>query len=364
MIPKKVAIISDVMMSEGGAERVVFTFLEMFPDAELFSLLITKKAASNIFLKHPRIKVHTSIFQFLHTLNVRYLSLIKIFSWLYWEFLNLDKFDLVISSSHSFMSKNVKKRTDAFHLSYIHTTPRYLYEEFNEMSFVKKIPWKYFLWPIFTILRQIDKNGSKNPDILVANSVNVKNRIWKYYGRDSVVIYPPVDVVYKKTKKSNYFVCLSRLVKQKGIELAVKTCSRHNIKLVVIGNGPELNNLKRMANQKVTFKVNCDDNEKHKILSRAKALIYTSKNEDFGMVPVEALGLGVPVIGYNSGGTKESVINGKNGILFNDFSEKSLLDAINLFNKSDIKVIDCVKFSKKFTKKIFIEKIRKIINDQ
>lgn len=332
MKPKRTAIVSDVMMRMGGAEKVVKSLLEIFPQADFYTLLITPGARKELEARYPGIKIKTSIFQLLVRGDQisKYISLIKIFSWIYWETLDLSKYDWVISSSHSFMAKNVKTNGRTKHLSYIHTPPRYLYQEFNELSFIKSFPFNFCLGPMMVFLRWIDKRGSKRPDILVANSKNVKARIEKYYGRKAVVVYPPAEIekILAPKKKGNYFVCLSRLVKQKGIDLAVKVCTQKNWPLVVIGDGSERHNLEKLAGKSVKFVGAVDDEKKLKILAKAKALIYLSKDEDFGIVPVEAMMLGIPVVALNSGGVRESIINGKNGILFENNTAEELVGAI------------------------------------
>jgi len=365
---KKIAIISDVLMEYGGAEKVVESFLKIFPEADLYALFIVPNARKRIEETYPKITIHTSVFQRLIRKDKisKYVSTIKIFSWIYWELLDLKKYDFIISSSHSFMSKNVKKGKNSFHLSYIHTPPRYLYDEFNEISWLKKMPWSWLFWPIKLILRKVDKKGAKGPDVLVANSNNVRERIKKYYGRESVVVYPAVEVGKinneKNIAKKNYYVCLSRLVKQKGIDLAVKTFTRLKLSLKVIGNGDELIYLKKIASPNIEFIVNCDDEEKIKILSEARALVYTSKEEDFGIVPVEAMAVGVPVIAFRSGGVRETIVEGVTGLFFDDFTVESLSGAIKLFQKKHFTASDCKKQAEKFREDIFRKKIIGILN--
>lgn len=364
---KKIAIISDVLMEYGGAEKVVESFLKIFPKADLYTLFIVPNARKRIEKIYPKITIHTSVFQWLIKKNKisKHISIIKIFSWTYWEFLDLRKYDFVISSSHSFMSKNVKKGENSFHLSYVHTPPRYLYDEFNELSWLKIKPWSWLFWPIKLVLRSVDKKGAKGPDVLVANSNNVKDRIKKYYNRESIVVYPAVEVGQIEAKKGTskkYYVCLSRLVKQKGIDLAVKTFTKLRLPLKIVGNGDELIYLKKIAGPTIKFIENCSDEKKIKILCEAKALVYTSKEEDFGIVPVEAMAAGVPVIAYKSGGVKETIIDGVTGLFFNDFTVESLAGAINLFEKRHFKISDCKNQAKKFREEIFREKIIGIIN--
>ncbi len=352
----KVAIVSDVVMRQGGAEKVLMAFLEMFPEADLYSLFVVPGARQEIKKRFPKVKICTSIFQNLVRSDKvsKYISLIKFVSWIYWESLGLKKYDLVISSSHSFMSKNVKKREGARHLAYVHTPPRFLYDEFCEIGLAKKLPLGW--------LRIIDKNGSKRPDVMVVNSENVAKRVKKYYQRESVLVYPPVEVELKNNlKKKNYYVCLSRLVKQKGIDLAVRTCTKYGLPLVVMGDGDEFKNLKKIAGKTVKFFRKCDDKKKELLLAGAKALIYTSIEEDFGMVPVEALKLGVPVVAFKSGGVKEVIADGINGVFFGKFEEENLKLAIDRLDKIKIEKKTCMESVKNYSFYTFKKQILKIL---
>ena len=366
MKQRRVAIVADIMTAIGGAEVVVMELLNMFSEADLYTLFISPGALKKIEDKYPKVRVRTSFFQrFIKSDQInKYISIIKIISWVYWEWLDLREYNLIISSSHSYMAKNVKKGKGARHVAYIHTPPRFLYDEFNEIFWIKKKPWKWLFWPIKKGLIYIDKKGSKRPDIMVANSKNVAKRIKKYYGREAEIIYPPVDVGRTTTDiiKNEYYVCLSRLVKQKGIDLAVKMCTKNKIPLVVIGRGGELESLKKLAGSNVEFIEECDDSKKIDILAYAKALIYTSKEEDFGIVPIEALSVGTPVIAYNSGGVSESIIHKKNGVLFNKFTENDLIKAIRLFEKCKITRHDCVRSAKKYSIQSFRKQFEILIS--
>lgn len=364
MIYKKVAVVADVMMSFGGAEVVTETIMEMYPSADFYTLFFTPKARKRFEKKFPEARIYVSSWQWFikSDFPTKYVSVIKLLSWIYWERLNLKKYDLVISSSHSFGSKAVK--TEGKHVSYIHTPPRYLYDEYSEISFFK---WQIF-WPIRQILKYIDRVGATRPDVLVANSKNVAKRIEKYYERKARVAYPPVEVkkvnsyeLSVRSKRKEYYVCLSRLVKQKGIDLVVRVCSKNGWKLVVMGNGPELESLKRVANEYIDFVIDADEDKKAKLLSGARALIYTSINEDWGMVPVEAQALGVPVIAYRSGGVVESVVDGKTGMFFDEYSEECLANTVKRFNRLNFDKKMCVKNAKLYSKKVFVKKWKKIV---
>lgn len=354
---RKIAIISDTV-SGGGAEKVLMIFLSMFPESDLYTLYIFPETQRKIIKQFPKIRIKTSPFQVLITKNKvsKYISIIKLFSWIYWECLNLKNYDLVVSSSHSYMSKNVKKGLRAKHISYVHTPPRFLYDEYCEINLAKKMPLGWLRW--------IDKNGSKRPDVMVVNSENVKERVKKYYDREAEVIYPPVETGFKNKKdvKENYYICLSRLVKQKGIGLAVDVCKKYNLPLYVVGDGDEYNDLKKRAGKRTKFIRKCDDVEKMRLLSKAKALIYPSIEEDFGIVPLEAMSMGTPVIGFASGGVKETVIDGVTGVLFYKHSMGALGKAIRKFDSINWNRNNCRRQANRFNKKVFVRKIKEIID--
>lgn len=365
---KRTAVLSDVVMKFGGAEKVLEALLELYPKAVLYTLFIVPSARRKLEKTYPKLIIKTSPWQVLIRSDkvTKYISIIKLFSWIYWEKLDLSQYDIVVSSSHSFMSKNAKVNRDVFHLSYIHTPPRFLYDEFNEIEIIRKWPMSVFFGPIKKLLLLIDRRGSARPNILVANSKNVQSRIKKYYCRNSELVYPPVDDVFLQKyfgqKKENYYVWVSRLVKQKGIDLAVETCERTGRWLRVIGGGDELSKFAHKKYRWVTFEGACDDEKKWQIMSRAKALLYTSVDEDFGIVPVEALKMGIPVVARNSGGVREVVLDGENGMLFEEEgSNNGLAETLLNFERVKFRPADCRRSVSKFGKAIFKEKISDLI---
>lgn len=360
---KKIAIIHDVFIEWGGAERVLFSLLRLFPDADIYIPLMTSDARSAL-LTMTSGKIHTSFFNkipFVSSASI----LLKPFLYLYWENLDLKKYDLVITSSHSFSSKSVITSPDTIHLSYIHTPPRYLYSEFNETRVIKFPIFKFLLAPMMSWLRTQDFIGAQRPDIIVANSELVKKRIQKYYRRDSEVIYPSIQLVNKTIKKSEvkkeYFLCFSRLAKQKGIDLAIKTCNQLKLPLLVVGKGRQENELKSIAGSTITFCGYVPDDKLEFIFSKAFALINCAREEDFGLVNIESLSYGVPIIGFNSGGIAEIVKNRKIGVLFNEFSVQSVCDAIKKFQKMNFSAQDCIREASNYSESIFHKKILKLL---
>lgn len=356
-----IAIVHDSLTHLGGAENVLFNLIEIFPNADIYTSIINKKYLKKLnniskgkvyFSKLSNIKLARNNPDFFKPYILHY-----------WQKLNLDKYDLVISSSHSFSSNwvNVKGK----HISYIYTPPRYLYREFNEMYFLKRFPLKQIFFLYFNIIRHIDFKKIQKIDLLIAISKNVQNRILKYYKRKAIVIYPPVTL-RKKTysnNKRNYYLFFSRLVKQKGAELAIKAFNENGKDLLVVGEGKEKGKLKKIAKSNIKYLGFQSENKLDKIFTKVKALIYCSIDEDFGIIPVEAMSNGVPVIAYNSGGVKETIINNKTGIFFNKYNPDNLNKSIKIFESKILNYEDCIKQANKFRKEIFSREIQKQVKN-
>jgi len=361
----KVAIVHDILFEYGGAERVLEELLAIFPKAALYTWFYNRqnpKIKSSFDKYQPRSSFFSPI-PFLHLLGI-YISVTKLFSWIYFWSLNLRGIDLVISSSHSYNSKIVRFKKPAIHISYIHTPPRYLYGLKNEIKFIKQFPFNVFFKPFFWFLRKLDLFGSLSPDLIVCNSKEVRGRIKNIYGRDSIVIYPPVKIPKKPLTQypKKYYLFLSRLTHQKGAMLAVKTCTKYNLPLLVVGEGYLKPRLEKNAGNSVKFLGWVPDEKIDQIYAHSKALIYCAQDEDFGLVPVEAMAKGVPVIAYRSGGVKETVVKGSTGVLFDSNTEIGLYKAIKKFEANKINPQTCIiqasKFSGQKFKNMFREKIK------
>jgi glycosyltransferase involved in cell wall biosynthesis len=191
----------------------------------------------------------------------------------------------------------------------------------------------------------------------------MRKQIKKYYDRDATVIYPPVDVKPVKKivgNKQEFYLCLSRLVPYKRFDLAINACEKLKRKLIIAGDGPELSNLKKIAKQYTKFTGRVDNIQKSKLLSEARALIFPA-NEDFGIVPVEAMGQGTGVIALGKGGALESIIDGKTGVFFKEQTEESLIDAIMKFEKIKLDPVFIRNHAKKFSKERFKSEIKQFI---
>ena len=238
-----------------STQKMIDDAIKQNPKADVYIPVISKKFKKQLTTKIIG-ETHDSVFSKLPLLHTHtFSSLLKPLLIIYWETLNLEKYDIVISSSHSFSSKSVNVPKKTKHISYIHTPPKYLYDELNQMNWIKIFPFKIILWPIISLLRKYDYYSAQKADLLIANSKNVQQRIKKYYNRKSIVIYPPHNQAPKKFKKNKdkYFLFFSRLEKQKGVELVVKTCSKYNIPLVVVGTGSQEKYLKKIAGKTITI---------------------------------------------------------------------------------------------------------------
>jgi len=331
----KVAIVHDQLREFGGAERVLVSLKKIFPQADIYtttfnlnSLGVHKKLIKNW-------KVNVSWFGKIPFLN-KFYSPFRFLTPLIWESFNFSKYDLVISSSGSWMSKGIKTSKPTVHISYIHHPPRYLY------GYETAVEWqKYFLIKIYGyivnhFLRIWDFTSSQRADYLIANSEETKKRIEKFYRRDSTVIYPPVNISghpqgvqkQKGHPKGDYYLTVSRLAKAKHIDILIRAANKMKFKLKIIGTGRDEERLKQMAGPTVEFLGNLTDEQMKKIYLNAKAFLFASRDEEFGIAPVEAMGYGLPVIAFRSGGIPEYIIDGKNGYLFDKLEESSLIDKV------------------------------------
>ncbi len=353
----KVALIHDYLKEYGGAERVVEALHEIFPKAPLYTA----------YWDHKMLKgwdIRTSFLQKIPFAG-KLISPFRIIAPMIFESFDLSEYDLIISSCNTYFAKAVITKPEALHISYIHTPPRYLYGYTTSFNY-KKHWWTRILGELANhILRIYDFETSQRPDILVANSKNVAERIKKFYRRDAVVIYPPVDIDKFQNKKTrNYFLSVSRLVRGKGIDVIVEAATKLNISLKVIGIGPERDCLEQTAGKNVEFLGQVDDKELAEYYSNAKALIVASEDEDFGITSVEAQASGIPVIAPASGGYLETVIDEETGILYGGFGAVNLQDLVNALQKFDESKFDsevCCKNAENFSKDRFKKEILELV---
>lgn len=365
----KVALVHDYLREYGGAERVLEVLHEMYPDAPVFTAYYNPKGLGINASRFISWDIRPSWFQNFPFAD-KLLSPFRIFGPKMFESFNLKEFDLVISSSSAtHLAKSVITRPDALHISYIHTPPRFLYGYTTSFNY-KKHWWTRIGGEIINhFMRIMDFEVSQRPDILIANSKNIAKRIKKFYRRESVVIYPPVDLEeYQDTSvkyqgKKDYFLSLGRLVRGKGTEIIVQACAKLNLPLKVAGSGPELENLKLLTphSSNITFLGEVSDAERINLLKSAKALIVASEDEDFGITSIEAQAAGTPVIAVCAGGYLETVIEGKTGTFFEKASAESLMGVLEKFDPKLYKAQDCIKNASRFSQPRFKKEILDLV---
>jgi glycosyltransferase involved in cell wall biosynthesis len=324
----RVAIAHDWLTIPGGSEQVLLELLEMFPAAELFTSVYEPSVWPVQITGRP---VHVSSLDRLPGARSQYPKLLPLMNRAFRSF-DLSGFDLVLSSSHAF-AKNVRAPAGALHVCYCHTPMRYAWEEgFLEGEEVGALA-RPLLSPLLAWLRRKDRAGASGPDVYVANSRHVAERIARYYGRPAEVVHPPIDVEHflgLGRSEKDYYLAFGRVVPYKRIDLAVAACARLGRRLIVAGDGRALEAVRREAGPEAEFLGKVPDERRDELLGGARALLFPGQ-EDFGIVPVEAQAAGAPVIAYGVGGASESVLDGQTGVLFGEQSVAALAAAIERF---------------------------------
>lgn len=333
----KTAIVHEWFVNYMGSEKCVESFCNIWPDADIFSLVdFLSDEHRNLILKGK--KAHTSFIQKLPMAEKHHRLYLPLFPMAI-EQLDISEYDIIVSSSHA-VSKGVLSNANQLHISYTHTPIRYAWDLYHQYVKDAKIGMgpKGFLMRYFLHrIRQWDFTTVNRVDYFLANSKHIAKRIKKVYNRDADVIYPPVDVYNFEVqyKKDDYYLTAARFVPYKKVDLIVEAFSKMPDKnLVVIGSGPDTEKIKSLANKNIEFTGYLSFNELKEHMKNAKAFLFAAE-EDFGITIVEAQSCGTPVIAYKIGGASETVINEKTGILFNEQTPASIIEAVEKFEKTE-----------------------------
>lgn len=321
----KVALSHDWLTGMRGGERVLELLCKGFPEAPVFSLIHNPGTVSAAIESHP---IHTSALRHWPGVRTGYRYYLPLFPWAA-QRMALPEVDLLISTSHC-VAKGVRARRATKHLCYCFTPMRYswvFYEEYFGKNPLKKMALK----PLLAWLRRWDLKTSDRVDHFVAISEHVRSRIQTFYGRSADVVYPPVDTERYRpdddTRREAFDLMVSALVPYKRVDLAVRAYTRMNSVLKVVGVGTELRALRRIAGPNIQFLEWQSDERVLDLYRRCRCLVFPGE-EDFGMVPVEAMACGRPVVAYARGGALETVVDRQTGIFFHEQTEEALIAAV------------------------------------
>ena len=334
--PQKVALVHDFLTSYGGAERVLMSMRKLYPEAPVFTLLADRELVERYF---PGADIHTSWLAKLPSFFPNHPKLLLLLYPAAIESFDLREYDLVISSSGAW-SKGLVTRLHTRHVAYLHSPMRFAWDKHKEymkdldLSFVFRILGRFTL----SYLRVWDFQAADRSDVLLANSRFTQRRIAKYYRKDSQVVYPGAFIGdlpgLDVEKKREYFLVVSRLTKAKKIDLAIEAANKLGLELKIVGTGKEEKNLRKLASKKTSFIGRVSDEELGVLYQGARALIVPSE-EDFGMVAVESLTYGTPVIAYGRGGVQEIVTENIHGIFFREPMAEVLAEALMRFREQE-----------------------------
>lgn len=358
----KVALVYDRVNKWGGAERVLLALHKLFPDAPLYTSLHDKEKAKWA----KKIDVKTSFLQSASSLR-QYNDLLAIFMPVAFESFSFDDFDLVISVT-SEAAKGIITKPGTLHICYCLTPTRYLWSGYED--YFSNDLFRFFSTGAVSYLKKWDIVAASRPDYFIAISSEVKNRIRKYYGRESEIIFPPL--MLKRTKKSNkktkdnYFLIVSRFSRfsyYKKVDLAIDAFNVTNLPLKIVGSGPLLKSLKSRSGDNIEFLGELTDGELAYYYENCKALIFPGL-EDFGLVMTEAQSFGKPVIAYKAGGARDIIKEGVTGEFFTEQSSSSLIDLLERFNEKRYNKVDIIRNSERFSFEVFKSNFEKFIESK
>lgn len=363
---KKIAIVCDWLKDWGGAEQVLADMLELFPQADIYASVYFPKNFERLFGpngKYPNTLITTSFLQRVPLVRSRP----KLFPWLRpyaFESFDLSAYDVVISSS-SAESKGIITKPETVHVCYCHSPTRYYWSHTHEyqkmLEFGILNPIARFLMPVMLKrLREWDRDAADRVDDFVANSNNTSKRIAKYYRRSATVITPGIDTekFVVETDKDDYYLAVGRIIPYKKFDLLVDAFNQSGKRLIIATNTENglFRELFKKSEPNIEWVLGATNEEKIRLYQKARAFVFPPE-EDFGIVPLEAMACGTPVIAYGKGGALETVKDGVSGMFFMEQTPESLNAAIDEFETLRWSAYDIRRYASKFDKKIFQRKL-------
>lgn len=375
----KVALVHDYLREYGGAERVLEVMHEMWPQAPVYTSFVDWDALGNHRERFTSWDIRPSWVQN-NWIVKRFHSPLRFLAPKVWGSFDLSHYDAVISSSGWYMCRGValhqkvtaknqnQNSTPPLHICYIHHPPRNLYGYATGRTLQKYWPVRLYATVINFFLRHYDYTTAQAVNFFVANSKETAKRVKKFYRRESVVIYPPVDVpsqTKKGVSEKKYYLSVGRLVYSKQIDSIIQACNDLQLPLKIVGTGKEEVYLKSIAGPTIEFVGEVSDEELHVLYGGAKAVVFAAIDEDFGLVPVEAMGHGVPVIALSQGGVRETVLPQKTGVWFDTLTPEAIKKAVGEFQKMNKDwSVACRKQADRFSKQRFKKEFREFVEDK
>ncbi len=360
----RVALAHDSLVQNGGAERVLAALHELYPGAPIFTLAFRQETVDEVFSSSASAPVViASPLQYFYSRFGHFMWTLPFIPWALRAF-NFSNFDVVISSSSMFM-KGIRVPRACVHIEYCHTPPRFLWtdrESYSREEVPTLLRWLGIDTFILGRLKAWDFRAAQRVKFFIANSRNVQRRVRQFYGRDSEVVYPFVDTefFYPTREKESYFLFAGRIQKYKRVQVVVDVFNANGQELHVVGDGRQRHELESAAAENILFLGRASDEVLRDEYSGAAALIFPQE-EDFGIVPLEAMACGTPVIAYGAGGVRETVVEGKTGIFFDQQTATALQAALDKFNvtrgSAAFRAEDLYERAEEFSKPRFMREI-------
>lgn len=359
----KIAFVHDFLIRLGGAERVLKTLMDMYPDAPVYTLLYDESKLGSVFpskrvitsglQKWPRFipGMHKMMFPFMPSAV---------------ENFDLSAYDIVLSSSSAY-AHGVVTNLETTHISYYHSPMRYAWDYTHQYLRDQKLGWigEMLVSRLLHKVRMWDFLAADRVDVPLANSKTVQNRIRKYYHKEAQIIYPPVDTdrFSPHEKHEGYFLIVSTLTPYKRIDLAIEMFNKLGKRLVIIGHGNDETRLRRMASSHIDFLGFQSDENVKTYMENCRAFIFPGE-EDFGIAPVEAMACGKPVLAYRKGGLTETMIEGKTGQFFEEVSVESMEAGLTqlLINEKNYDAQFIANHAQNYSKKAFEKAVKSVID--
>jgi glycosyltransferase involved in cell wall biosynthesis len=358
----RVALVHHWLTSPGGGEKVLYELHQMYPNAPIYT---TTYIPEN-FPEFAGATVHTTFLNRIPFLRRKH-QLFPIFFGTPMKTFDMSGYDLVISSCAA-EAKYVRTPAQTLHICYCHTPVRYYWTDYewrlNNLPFGVLNPLARLVFPMVVgLLRRIDYAAAQRVNVFIANSRHIQARIKQYYHRDSTVIYPPIVTEHLLTLKRNpqdFYLIVGRQVAAKRLDVAVDAFNELGLKLKVVGAGEEISRQKRRAAANIEFLGRVSDDERDRLYAEAKAFIFPPE-EDFGIVPLEAMAAGTPVIAFNKGGVPEYISDGETGVLFDEQVGASLVAAVRRFEGMEFDEAKLRLRAKEFDVAVFRQRMQEFV---